>query len=136
MDRLSFIHQKYVSGTDSSRCVEEYCKCEETNLRLLMKGPQKGKLLHLAVIPMLSFLCAAFIVLVKNDVATEATLHENKRPVISCRPGNSIDARGKNVFYGDPRATNDNNGNTCPHQLGASGTLCIADSKRKRNHEC
>jgi len=136
MDRLSFINQKYESGTDSSRCVEEYCKCEETNLQVVMQGPQKAKLLHLAEITMFSFLCAAFIVLVKNDVANDGTLHENKRPVISCRPGNSIDARGENVFYRDHRATNDNNGNTCPHQLGASGILCIADSKRKRNHEC
>jgi hypothetical protein len=126
MDRRSFINQNSFDTT--RRCNSEVCECNEN---FLEKGQLESiKPFHLVVITILAFTTAvAIFSIVKSDTIKGEVIDERNQNVISCSPNEEI-------LNDDRRPVDGNNGNSCPHQVGAVGILYLNNSNHRKNHVC
>ena len=128
MDRRSFINQNYSSNP--SRCDSKICECNEN---FLEKGQLESiKPFHLVVITILAFTTAiAIFSILKSDTIRTEIIDEKNQKVISCSPNPN-----EQILNADRRPVDGNNGNSCPHQVGAVGILYLNNSNHKKNHVC
>ena len=129
MDRSNFINRSYLNNTGS--CGQDDCECINESFET-KKEWKKINPLHLLAITVLAFVCAVAFSWIKNDATPAGMLRDKRTKSIACGPAKinytlSIDHR---------QPADRNNGNNCPHQLGASCFLYANDSKRKKNHIC
>jgi hypothetical protein len=129
MDRRSFITQNSLDTT--SRCNSDVCECDEADF-FKKEQLKKTKPFHLVAIVILAFMTAAAIYSVmKTDVITAEIIDEKNQNVISCSPN-----ADEEILNDDRRPVDGNNGNSCPHQVGAVGILYLNNSNHKKNHVC
>jgi hypothetical protein len=128
MDRRSFINQNFLNNTN--QCNHEICDCDEA--AVIKKEQQKKiKPFHLVVLTILALITATIFSIIKSDVIRTEIIDKKNQDAISCSP--NINER---IWNTDHQPADRNNGNSCPHQVGAIGILYLNNSNHKKNHVC
>jgi hypothetical protein len=129
MDRRNFINQN--SLHNAGWCNSEVCKCDEAGV-LKTSYFKRIEPFHLAAITVLAFITAAAIFsIIKGGLMRAEIISEKNQSVISCSPN-----ANEEILKDDRRPVDGNNGNSCPHQVGAVGILYLNNSNHKKNHVC
>jgi len=128
MDRRSFINQNVLNNTN--QCNHEICLCDEAGV-IKKEQLKKIKPFHLVVLTILAILTATGFSIIQSDVIRTEIIDKKNGNAISCSPNINYE-----ILNADRRPVDGNNGNSCPHQVGAVGILYLNNSNHKKNHVC